>query len=189
MQSTVLRGVNSIAALALSETGSTFKPKMENHPDQGQQHPTKAPSLPVTVPANQALGQSIEPKRILIVDDEETVALTLQEGLETLPNCEIITTTRAEQALQIFKQQPFDLLITDYKMPGMDGLMLAGYIRDLHPQIAIIVITAHHDSLLYERAAGISIECILDKPVKLSQIRAAALEAMATCAQSQTSIR
>lgn len=118
------------------------------------------------------------PWHILIVDDEEIVALTLQEGLNSLPNCEITTTTKPKEAVQLLEQQPIDLLITDYKMPEMDGLILATYTRQLSSQTAIIIITAHNEHSLRKQAAGLSIQHILNKPVRLEEIRKVAMEAL-----------
>ena len=117
-------------------------------------------------------------RRILIVDDEENVALTLQNMLRKLPRCDIVVATGGEQALQLFEQQPFDLLITDYKMPGMDGITLAARVRQLYPRTAIIMITAYGSDELRGQAARISIQSVLDKPVGLVEMRSAALEAL-----------
>jgi CheY-like chemotaxis protein len=113
-------------------------------------------------------------RRVLVVDDEENVALTLQAGLEKLPQCEITVATSGLQALEHLEQEPFDLLITDYKMPGTDGLALATRVRQLYPQMSIIMVTAYGDESLRQEAAGISIERILDKPIGLDEIRGVA---------------
>jgi two-component system response regulator YesN len=119
-------------------------------------------------------------RNILVVDDDENVALSLQDGLATLPNCGIVVATNSSQALEIFERRHFDLLITDYRMPGMDGMTLARRIRQLYPQTAIIVITAYNSDALRDQADGIDIECILDKPAGLVEIRGAALQALRT---------
>jgi DNA-binding NtrC family response regulator len=115
----------------------------------------------------------------LIVDDEENVTLTLQRGLKKLPNCEIATATGAQQALDLFAQRSFDLLITDYRMPGMDGIALAARVQKLYPGTAAIIITGYGSQMLHQQATGISIQRILEKPVKLTEIRTVASEALA----------
>ena len=72
-------------------------------------------------------------------------------------------------------EQPFDLLITDYKIPDMDGMTLAKRVRQLYPRTSIIMVTAYNDDALRERAARASIQQVLDKPVGLVEIRDAAL--------------
>jgi CheY-like chemotaxis protein len=117
-------------------------------------------------------------QRILVVDDEENVALTLQAGLESLPDCEVAVATSGEQALDLFQQQPFDLLVTDYRMPDIDGISLASRARELYPEIAIIMVTAYGSDALQQDAARESILQVLDKPVSISEIRQAARQAL-----------
>ena len=117
-------------------------------------------------------------RHILIVEDEENVATTLQYMLKKLPRCNITIAGGGEQALRLFERQPFDLLITDYKMPDMDGMTLAARVRQSYPQTVIIMITAYGDDALREQAAHISVQHVLDKPVELVEIRSAALEAL-----------
>ena len=119
-----------------------------------------------------------KPGRILVVDDEVNLALTLKDGLNKLPNCEIAMATSAEEALQLFAEQPFDLLITDYRMPGIDGLALATRIRRLYPLTAIVMMSAYGSDDLRERATRASIRHFLDKPVQLTDLRLAVLEAL-----------
>lgn len=122
-------------------------------------------------------GESIL-QRVLIVDDEEFVALTLSEALSSLPNCEVSAATDAAKALELFEEQPFDLLITDYKMPETNGIDLAAKIRDLYPQTVVIMVTAYGDDMLREQATESSIQRIMDKPVRLADIRKVTLEAL-----------
>jgi CheY-like chemotaxis protein len=117
-------------------------------------------------------------RRILVVDDDVSVAQTLQEGLERLPNCEVVAVTEPQQALELFTQAPFDLLITDYQMRGMNGLTLAAHAHRLHPQTTTIVITAYGERVLREETDGLAIHRVLDKPVKLAEIRSIALQAL-----------
>jgi CheY-like chemotaxis protein len=106
------------------------------------------------------------------------VALTLQDSLEKLPNCEVAVATSGEEALSLFEQRPFDLLITDYKMPGVDGMTLATRVRQLYPQTAVVMVTAYSSDELREQAAHASIQRILGKPVKLAEVRSAAMEVL-----------
>jgi CheY-like chemotaxis protein len=117
-------------------------------------------------------------RRILIVDDDEIVAMTFQSILEILPNCEVVIAHSGEQALRLFEQQPFNLLITDYKMPDTNGVLLATRVRQLYPRTIIFVITAYGDDELREQAARVSIRRVLDKPVDFTELRAVVLEAL-----------
>ncbi len=115
---------------------------------------------------------------ILVVDDEPAVAVTLQAALQALPNCQVHVATSGEEALQQFEQQSFDLLITDYKMPDTDGVTLAARIRQRYPETSVIMITAYGSEMLHEQATHIPIQRILDKPVRLQDVRSVTLEAL-----------
>ncbi len=130
------------------------------------------------VAVGRSLRSDVAVCRILIVDDEETVAFALRDGLEMLPNCEILVADGGERALQILEERPFDLLLTDYHMPGMDGITLAARVRQLYPGTVVIIITAYGDDVLRKRAARASVRRVLDKPVELNEIRRAVLEAL-----------
>src|ERR1019366_3061535 len=85
-----------------------------------------------------------EPKqaRILVVDDEESVRTVCSRMLKPL-GYTVQTAANGEEALAHFKEQPFDLLITDFQMPGVyTGLALARLIKERFPQTQIILITA-----------------------------------------------
>jgi len=166
----------TVAKAVIAEHAGSIE--VESQPGQGSRFAIRFPALPPDAQADQPVEGGVALRRILIVDDEENIALTFQDGLERLPNCEIAIATNGEQALQLFEQQPFDLLITDYKMPGTDGITLAARVRQLYPRTVIIMITAYGDETLREQAARASIQRVLDKPVGLGEIRCVALEAL-----------
>ena len=93
-------------------------------------------------------------QRILVVEHDRHVGLTLLDGLRSLPDCEVAIATNGDDALELFEQRTFDLLITDYKMPGTNGLALASRVQELHPQTAVLMITAHRDELLSSGQTG-----------------------------------
>ncbi len=145
---------------------------------QGSRFTVKFPVLGTEDKVTKTNQEQVKAERILIVDDEEFVAMTLEQGLEMLPNCQVFTTTSGTEALKLFAEQPFDLLITDYKMPDMDGLTLAEQVRRLYPQTVIIMITAYSNSELHQRASDVSIQRILNKPVALGEVRRIASEVL-----------
>ncbi|MBN2390200.1 MAG: response regulator [Anaerolineae bacterium] len=151
---------------------------VDSQPGQGSCFTVKLPPYPaIKNPLIKA--KSGAPRRILIVDDEECVAFTLREGLQKLPRCEIVVTSSGQQALELFKKQPFDLLITDYKMPDLDGVALASCIQKNYPGTGIIMITAYGYDLIHDPVAARAIQRVLQKPIRLSEIRDVALETLA----------
>lgn len=85
-----------------------------------------------------------EVPHILLVDDEHLLH-TLFERLFTRHGLRLTSCYNALQALEVLKKEAssFDLVITDFKMPDMDGLELLAYIRQEHPDLQVIMITAH----------------------------------------------
>jgi CheY-like chemotaxis protein len=78
--------------------------------------------------------------RILIVDDEVAIRLTLDMLLRRRGYMVTVASSGAE-ALMLIEQQPFDLLLLDYKMPGLSGLDVALRARALLPAAAVLFLT------------------------------------------------
>lgn len=80
--------------------------------------------------------------RILVVDDNELLCRLVCDILRT-EGYRAVPATSASQALEAFEREEFDLLVTDFRMPGMSGLELARAIRDRNPQFPIIVMSVY----------------------------------------------
>ena len=81
-------------------------------------------------------------KKILIVEDEETLCLLYKEELGQ-EGYDVMTVHDAEQALDVLNRERFDLIITDIRMPGRDGVELITQILGLRKDIPIIINTAY----------------------------------------------
>ena len=154
------------------------KIEVESQPGQGSRFTVKLPRKPAPFSDDGKVPGDTRPPRILLVDDEENVILTMKAGLQMLLDCEAATATSGEQALRLLEEKPFDLLITDYKMPGMDGMTLSARVRQSYPHTGIVMITAYDDDGLRREAAQVPIQYILDKPVNLPDVRTAVLEVL-----------
>jgi CheY-like chemotaxis protein/anti-sigma regulatory factor (Ser/Thr protein kinase) len=152
---------------------------VDSQPGQGSCFTIKLPSYPAVERIPHTTTRREAMRRILIVDDEERVAFTLREGLQKLPRCEIVVTSSGQQALKLFEEQPFDLLITDYKMPDLNGAALAACIQKRYPGTGIIMITAYGHDLIQDPVAAHAIQRVLHKPIRLTEIRNVALETLA----------
>lgn len=80
--------------------------------------------------------------RVLIVDDERKMRRVLQILLEQL-GLQSVPSENGEEALDLFRAEKFDLVLTDLKMPGMSGVELLSHLRSLDPDVPVIVLTAH----------------------------------------------
>jgi two-component system response regulator YesN len=69
------------------------------------------------------------------------------------------------EALQEFQREPFDLVVTDYRMPGMNGLEMVQAMRRTRPAMQVIVVTGDDHISLSREAQALGIHCILKKPV------------------------
>ncbi|MCX7680942.1 MAG: response regulator [Anaerolineae bacterium] len=118
-------------------------------------------------------------KRILIVDDEEAVLFTLERSLRKLgSDYEIVTARSGQDALERVKQGEYHLVITDLKMPGMDGVELTRAIQALSPTTAVIWITAYGSPGSEAEARRLNVHSYLRKPLDIVEIRRIAREAV-----------
>lgn len=84
--------------------------------------------------------------RIVLVDDHGIILDGVKSILSQKKELEVVfNTTRAEDALHYFKSNHADLLITDFNMPGMDGLTLIHTVKRILPNIKIIVLSMHDE--------------------------------------------
>jgi DNA-binding NtrC family response regulator len=83
------------------------------------------------------------PGRILIVDDEKDMLVLLQRILSEESDHVVVTESNPQRALQLFRENPFDLVITDMKMPKMDGIQLLEETKKENPDVSVIILTAY----------------------------------------------
>lgn len=83
-------------------------------------------------------------KKVLIVDDERPILEILDLSL-TSEGYEVLTAENGEKALEIFEKQRPKLVLTDIKMPGIDGIEVLKRIKKIDDQVEVIVITGHGD--------------------------------------------
>jgi DNA-binding NtrC family response regulator len=111
-------------------------------------------------------------KRLLIVDDEETLTFSLYQTFIKAPiECEVLTAASGEAAVARIEEKPFDLVITDLAMPGLSGLELLQYIKKIHPQTPVILITAYGSDERKEKALQWGAAGYLEKPFDIHEIR------------------
>ncbi len=105
-------------------------------------------------------------ERVLLVDDEEAVARMVRQMLERL-GYRVTAYTDSLEALSAFRAAPaaFDMVITDMTMPGMTGDLLGMAIRDINPDIPILLCTGFSERIDGERRQSMGIDGLLMKPI------------------------
>ena len=111
-------------------------------------------------------------RRILIVDDEEQVLFVWRLALEKLAGiCTVETARNGHEALHKMEQDPFDLVITDLRMPGLSGQELTQELKALQPELPVVWITAYRSVDIDAEATQLRVTRCLDKPMTVAQIR------------------
>lgn len=111
------------------------------------------------------------PARILIVDDDVAHAESLQDALE-LDGYVCAVVHGGAEALEVLREQAFDVVLTDLKMDGISGLDLLRESRSLHPNTPVLLITGHASIETAVDAMRHGAEDYIAKPVNLPELRA-----------------
>lgn len=120
----------------------------------------------------------MEKKQILAVDDEVEM-LTLLRNYLTREGYDVQTATSAEIALQLLENRDFDVVLTDLRMRGMDGLELVREIRTTRPETQVILMTAFGGVDTAIEAIKAGAYHFVAKPVKLPEVGALVRKALA----------
>ena len=111
-------------------------------------------------------------KRVLVVDDEPFVCDAVKMML-AFDGHDVVTTNDAKEALVIFEKEKFDLILTDYAMPGMKGDELAAAIKAKSPQQPVVMITAYAEMLQSSGNTLPGVDLVISKPFLLDNLREA----------------
>ncbi len=116
--------------------------------------------------------------RILVVDDEEGIREFVMEALGGNEH-EAVGAEGGEQALAALARRTFDLMFTDLRMPGMDGLELLRRARTLQPDLEVVVLSAHGSIDAAVEAMKLGAFDFLEKPIEsLAELRLLAARAL-----------
>lgn len=111
--------------------------------------------------------------QVVVVDDELPVMQLCARVLE-LGGYQVDGFTRAEEALARLRSAPADLLVVDYRMPGVSGLELARRARAARPGLPVMLITGHGSPDVLAEAAAAGVDRVLLKPFTPNELMAAA---------------
>jgi CheY-like chemotaxis protein len=115
-------------------------------------------------------------KRVLIVDDNEAVALSLAIAIERLPDIETVVRFDSAAALELFQDQngdgDFVALVTDYNLPRLNGLELIGKVRAMQRYRALpaIMVTAGEDAMDLNGNPLSSPNAVFQKPFSMREV-------------------
>ena len=124
------------------------------------------------------MTESIRSK-ILVVDDAGPVVILCVNVLQALGYA-IKAANRGETAIDLVRKEPFDLLVVDYKMPGMNGFDVLGQAREIRPLMACMLMTAHGTPDIVNEATRLGFDYILLKPFTPSELRGAVDKVLAS---------
>lgn len=125
-------------------------------------------------PASKSLGTlpPTRPQTILIVDDEVDILDSLKELIEgSVKGVRVLTAENGNAGLEVLKKEATDVIVSDFKMPGMNGLDFLIKAREVSPGVPRILMTAFPDLDLAIRAVNeASIENFFTKPLEPDRI-------------------
>jgi len=110
------------------------------------------------------------PKKILIVDDESTIRMSLARILEK-EGYAVAQAENGKKAIELLKKEPFHLILTDLKMPEVDGFEVLKQAKSISPDSVVIVLTAYVsvESAISAMKAGAY--DYLSKPINIDEVR------------------
>ena len=114
-------------------------------------------------------GQAIA-GRILVAEDNKTTQDLLSRFLEFL-GFEVALAGNGIEALAVFIKSSFDLVLTDLQMPAMDGLSLAGHIKERSPNTPVIMLTGYDRETVRKKMERGSVDSVLFKPFRLKDLQ------------------
>lgn len=111
---------------------------------------------------------------VIILDDEEIIL----DGLSHFPwqdyGCTVMATgSDGEEGLELLKKYKPDIILSDVKMPGMDGLVFSEKVKSLQPDVEIILLTGYDDFQFAQKAIHLGVREYLLKPVNFRQMHEA----------------
>ena len=142
--------------------------------DSQRSRGTRAPIPAATAPSSRT---PMERPRILVVDDESSMRELLSKTL-ALAEYDVDTAPDGRSALERLRLYPYDLLIADLKMPGIDGLHVIREARRMKAALPVIIITGYSTESAAIEAVNLGVSAYLTKPFRLPQVLAAAARAM-----------
>lgn len=109
------------------------------------------------------------PRRVLVVDDEELVRSMLVRYLER-KGYQVQEAGDGKKALDLFREHNFDLVLSDVRMPGLDGIQLLKALKEINPRVPVVLISGYGEVETVVAALKYGAENFLGKPLKMESL-------------------
>ena len=105
---------------------------------------------------------------ILVVDDNDVCRIVVSKMLSRL-GYEVSSADSGENGLSIFLKRKFDIVLSDYEMPGMDGVALACSVKKSSPRTRVVIMTGAGKETVFSRKST-AVDKVISKPFTLAEI-------------------
>jgi len=110
--------------------------------------------------------------KLLLIDDQINVISSIKEAIEPAGH-DCVMCEKPEQAIRLFKENPFDVVITDYRMPNMNGIEVLKKVQTIRPETPVILLTGYADVNNAIDAVNHGAYAFFQKPIQLKRLLAA----------------
>ena len=117
--------------------------------------------------------------KVLVVDDDPVVGRSFDRVLSERGYA-VITAANGQEALDRMAREDYDMVFTDIRMPGMDGIDVAAKIKARQPWMPVVIVTGYGTDDAQARARKVGVTAFLHKPLSSDAIEASAREALST---------
>src|SRR4030043_2276428 len=112
----------------------------------------------------------VESSKILVVDDEAPIREMIRKGLSQMGGINVEVAQSGLEAIDKIEKEVFDLVLTDLKMPGMDGIELLKTIKGTRPEVMVILMTAYGSIETAVEAMRVGADDYITKPIDLNEL-------------------
>jgi DNA-binding NtrC family response regulator len=109
--------------------------------------------------------------KTLLVDDNELIRDALKMAFATR-DCSMRVAETAEEGLLAIREEQFDIIISDLRLPGMNGLEFLKLAVAANPRAVKVLITAYRDDFIFSEALGMGIRAFIEKPFTVAKLAA-----------------
>jgi CheY-like chemotaxis protein len=134
-------------------------------------------------PAPPVDARPVQPIKCLVVDDETAVRVVLGDILESAGHSVVVLGDGAE-AIARFRDEPFDLVLTDLAMPRVSGWQVARAVKQIAPHVPVFLVTGFGVELSAEERRAHGVDLVLVKPLQMQEILDAVAEVARVRARS-----